>query len=106
MAAPDTSWPPLLVFPEGTTTNNRFMMPFRTGALLTPSRHQLVYIRYCNPAFSPTWEAVPFWVSLLGIMTQWRTPVEVCPRAMPLDPCVASVNHLSSVIVPEYSVIF
>eukprot|EP00667_Euglena_gracilis_P014187 EG_transcript_14680 len=77
MAAGTARYPPLAVFAEGTTTNNRYLLPFRTGALRTPGRVHLVHLRWGNGCFSPAWEAVPFWVSFLGIMTQWATRVEV-----------------------------
>ena len=37
---------PMLLFPEGTTTNGRFMLPFRTGAFLAGQPLQPVVIRY------------------------------------------------------------
>jgi len=77
MATERQRYPPLLVFPEGTTTNNRCMMPFKTGALRASGRFHLMFIRWTNPHFSPTWEALPFLVAFLGIMTQWSNGLEV-----------------------------
>lgn len=37
---------PLLLFPEGTTTNGRFLLPFKTGAFLAGQPLQPVVIRY------------------------------------------------------------
>lgn len=37
---------PLLLFPEGTTTNGRFLLPFKTGAFLAGLPLQPVVIRY------------------------------------------------------------
>eukprot|EP00667_Euglena_gracilis_P021214 EG_transcript_23195 len=77
MAEGKCPYPPLAVFAEGTTTNNRFMMPFRTGALRSPGCFHTMYLKWDNPCFSPTWEALPFALSFFGIMTQWSTGVEV-----------------------------
>ncbi len=37
---------PLLLFPEGTTTNGRYLLPFKTGAFLAGEPVQPVVIRY------------------------------------------------------------
>jgi lysophosphatidylcholine acyltransferase/lyso-PAF acetyltransferase len=37
---------PLLLFPEGTTTNGRHLLPFKTGAFLAGQPLQPVVIRY------------------------------------------------------------
>ena len=37
---------PLLLFPEGTTTNGRFLLPFKTGAFLAGQPLQPVVLRY------------------------------------------------------------
>lgn len=37
---------PLLLFPEGTTTNGRYLLPFKTGAFLAGQPLQPVVIRY------------------------------------------------------------
>lgn len=37
---------PLLLFPEGTTTNGRFLLPFKTGAFLAGLPLQPVVIQY------------------------------------------------------------
>ncbi len=37
---------PMLLFPEGTTTNGRFMLPFKSGAFLAGAPLQPVVLRY------------------------------------------------------------
>jgi lysophosphatidylcholine acyltransferase/lyso-PAF acetyltransferase len=37
---------PLLLFPEGTTTNGRYLLPFKTGAFLAGEPLRPVVIRY------------------------------------------------------------
>lgn len=50
---------PLLLFPEGTTTNGRFLLPFKTGAFLAGQPLQPVVIRYGEDRVSPAWEMIP-----------------------------------------------
>jgi len=50
---------PLLLFPEGTTTNGVFMLPFKTGAFLAGVPLQPVIIQYHTNRVSPSWEAIP-----------------------------------------------
>lgn len=49
---------PLLLFPEGTTTNGRYLLPFKTGAFLAGEPLQPVVIRYGEGGFSPCWEMI------------------------------------------------
>ena len=55
--APD-SCPQLLLFPEGTTTNGDFLLPFKTGAFLTGAPVQPVLLRYRWRRFSMAWETI------------------------------------------------
>jgi lysophosphatidylcholine acyltransferase/lyso-PAF acetyltransferase len=57
-AADPSAVPPLLLFPEGTTTNGAFLLPFKTGAFLTGHPVQPVLLRYRWRRFSPAWETV------------------------------------------------
>lgn len=50
---------PLLLFPEGTTTNGRYLLPFKTGAFLAGQPLQPVVIRYGEDRVSPAWEMIP-----------------------------------------------
>lgn len=49
---------PLLVFPEGTTTNGRFLLPFRTGAFLAGAPVQPVIVSYRRTRVNPAWETI------------------------------------------------
>jgi lysophosphatidylcholine acyltransferase/lyso-PAF acetyltransferase len=51
-------WPPLLMFPEGTTTNGAFMTVFRSGAFVSGRPVQPVSIRYPFKHFSPAYESM------------------------------------------------
>ena len=57
-ASDPASCPPLLLFPEGTTTNGNFLLPFKTGACLTGAPVQPVLLRYRWRRFSPAWETI------------------------------------------------
>ncbi|KAJ8908274.1 hypothetical protein NDN08_008365 [Rhodosorus marinus] len=67
---------PLHLFPEGTTSNGEFLLPFKTGGFVSGTPVQPVIIRYPFESFSPAYEspfAVPFIISLLS---QWQNHVE------------------------------
>ena len=49
---------PLLLFPEGTTTNGKYLLPFKSGAFLTGAPVQPVLLRYRWRRFSPAWETI------------------------------------------------
>jgi lysophosphatidylcholine acyltransferase/lyso-PAF acetyltransferase len=49
---------PMLLFPEGTTTNGHYMLQFRKGAFLAGLPLQPVIIRYKVGRFSPSWETI------------------------------------------------
>lgn len=49
---------PMLLFPEGTTTNGHYMLPFKTGAFLAGASLQPVIIRYHTGRFSVAWETI------------------------------------------------
>ncbi len=55
-AADPWGGPPLLLFPEGTTQNGDFLLPFKTGAFLTGAPVQPVLLRYRWRRFSPAYE--------------------------------------------------
>lgn len=49
---------PMLLFPEGTTTNGRYLLPFRTGAFLAGCPLKPVIIQYNTRHVSPCWECI------------------------------------------------
>ena len=57
-ARDSSSTQPLLLFPEGTTTNGRYLLPFKSGAFLTGAPVQPVLLRYRWRRFSPAWETI------------------------------------------------
>ncbi|KAK9917469.1 hypothetical protein WJX75_004699 [Coccomyxa subellipsoidea] len=49
---------PMLLFPEGTTTNGDFLLPFKTGAFLAGAPVQPVILKYGKGRVSPAWESI------------------------------------------------
>jgi lysophosphatidylcholine acyltransferase/lyso-PAF acetyltransferase len=49
---------PILLFPEGTTTNGNFLLPFRTGAFIAGVPVQPTIIKYGPSRVSPAWETI------------------------------------------------
>lgn len=50
---------PMLLFPEGTTTNGKYLLPFKTGAFLAGVPLQPVVLRYGTGRVSPSWDTIP-----------------------------------------------
>ena len=51
-------WLVLYIYPEGTTTNGFYLLPFKTGAFLAGTPIQPVILRYPYIHFSPAWETI------------------------------------------------
>lgn len=84
-AGPD-AYPPLYVFPEGTTSNGRRIMAFKSGAFVPGEPITAVVLRYPHRpgGLSPSYESVHAGRHLLDVMTNW-------------------VNHLSVHWLPTYA---
>ncbi|KQK04107.1 lysophospholipid acyltransferase LPEAT1 isoform X2 [Brachypodium distachyon] len=54
----DNNSPMVLLFPEGTTTNGDYLLPFKTGAFLARAPVQPVILRYPYKRFSPAWDSM------------------------------------------------
>ncbi|GMH43522.1 hypothetical protein BSKO_11444 [Bryopsis sp. KO-2023] len=48
----------MLLFPEGTTTNGNYLLPFKTGAFLAGVPVQPTIIKYTSKWMSPAWETI------------------------------------------------
>lgn len=49
---------PMLLFPEATTTNGKYLLPFKTGAFLAGCPLRPVIIQYKVNHISPCWESI------------------------------------------------
>ena len=72
-----TTWGPLWAFPEGTTTNNAYLLPFKTGAFLSGVPVQPVLLRYGSSPFSPAFETIHVVRSVFLVLSQPRVTVTV-----------------------------
>lgn len=69
---------PLVIFPEGTTTNGKYLLPFHRGAFLAGKPVQPVSVRYSGyDSFSPSWETCSIRNHLFGILANTRADVHV-----------------------------
>ncbi|XWS25728.1 hypothetical protein CRYUN_Cryun27aG0092600 [Craigia yunnanensis] len=66
------SAPMMMLFPEGTTTNGDFLLPFKTGAFLARAPVVPVILRYPYQRFSPAWDSIS---ALVNHMEVTRFPV-------------------------------
>ncbi|CAN8076444.1 unnamed protein product [Agarophyton chilense] len=62
--------PPVAIFPEGTTTNGRYLLSFKTGAFLAGLPVAPILIQYKYKWFSPTYESIHTQPYLIGILSQ------------------------------------
>lgn len=52
------SAPMMMLFPEGTTTNGDYILPFKTGAFLAKAPVHPVILKYPYERFSPAWDSI------------------------------------------------
>eukprot|EP01119_Soliformovum_irregulare_P024374 TRINITY_DN8723_c0_g1_i2.p1 TRINITY_DN8723_c0_g1~~TRINITY_DN8723_c0_g1_i2.p1 ORF type:complete len:201 (-),score=31.61 TRINITY_DN8723_c0_g1_i2:93-695(-) len=70
-------YPPLLIFPEGTTTNGSSLIRFRTGAFIARQPIQPIVLRYKYNWVSPTWETIPFPLYIFQMLTQLTHRIDI-----------------------------
>jgi lysophosphatidylcholine acyltransferase/lyso-PAF acetyltransferase len=90
---------PMLLFPEGTTTNGRYLLPFRTGAFLAGSPVQPVVLEYHEGRVSPAWESMDalhhVWLILtipIHRVTAIQLPVYTPSKEEVADPTLYASN--------------
>ncbi|XP_042418974.1 lysophospholipid acyltransferase LPEAT1-like [Zingiber officinale] len=54
----DSLCPMMLLFPEGTTTNGDYLLPFKSGAFLAKAPVFPVILKYPYGRFSPAWDSI------------------------------------------------
>ncbi|CAM0881068.1 unnamed protein product [Alopecurus aequalis] len=69
--------PMLLLFPEGTTTNGDYLLPFKTGAFLARAPVQPVILRYPYTRFSPAWDSMDGARHVFLLLCQFANYMEV-----------------------------
>ncbi|KIY98806.1 lysophosphatidylcholine acyltransferase/ lyso-PAF acetyltransferase [Monoraphidium neglectum] len=68
-AHPEEEHRPMLLFPEGTTSNGTSLLPFKTGAFLAGVPVQPVIIKYGEGPVSPAWESISALRHMLLMLT-------------------------------------
>ncbi|KAJ7966723.1 Lysophospholipid acyltransferase [Quillaja saponaria] len=71
------SAPIMMLFPEGTTTNGDFLLPFKTGAFLAKTPVLPVILRYPYQRFSPAWDSISGVRHVIFLLCQFVNHIEV-----------------------------
>ncbi|XWS25729.1 hypothetical protein CRYUN_Cryun27aG0092600 [Craigia yunnanensis] len=71
------SAPMMMLFPEGTTTNGDFLLPFKTGAFLARAPVVPVILRYPYQRFSPAWDSISAVRHVVFLLCQLVNHMEV-----------------------------
>ncbi|XP_020205244.1 lysophospholipid acyltransferase LPEAT1 isoform X2 [Cajanus cajan] len=73
----NTSAPIMMLFPEGTTTNGEFLLPFKTGGFLAKAPVLPVILSYHYQRFNPAWESISGVRHVIFILCQFVNYMEV-----------------------------
>ncbi|GAB2291315.1 Lysophospholipid acyltransferase lpeat1 [Dionaea muscipula] len=69
--------PLMMLFPEGTTTNGDFLLPFKTGAFWAKAPVLPVILRYPYQRFSPAWDSISGFRHVILLLCQFANYMEV-----------------------------
>ncbi|XP_072983319.1 lysophospholipid acyltransferase LPEAT1-like isoform X1 [Typha latifolia] len=69
--------PMMMLFPEGTTTNGDYLLPFKTGAFLAKAPVLPLILRYPYKRFSPAWDSISGMRHVLLLLCQFMNHIEV-----------------------------
>ncbi|KAL1534880.1 Lysophospholipid acyltransferase lpeat1 [Salvia divinorum] len=69
--------PKMLLFPEGTTTNGDYLLPFKSGAFLAKAPVVPVILRYPYQRFSPAWDSISGVRHVILLLCQFVNYIEV-----------------------------
>ncbi|GAV59624.1 Acyltransferase domain-containing protein [Cephalotus follicularis] len=72
-----SSAPMMMLFPEGTTTNGDYLLPFKTGAFLARAPVLPVILRYPYQRFSPAWDSISGARHVIFLLCQFVNHIEV-----------------------------
>ncbi|KAG0578501.1 hypothetical protein KC19_4G027700 [Ceratodon purpureus] len=91
--AMDNKWPHVMLFPEGTTTNGRAIISFKTGAFSPGLPVQPMVVRYPHKYVNPCWcDQGGLLMILFQLMTQFINFMEV--EYLPvMKPTVKEMKH-------------
>ncbi|KAE9586764.1 hypothetical protein Lal_00004820 [Lupinus albus] len=71
------SAPLMMLFPEGTTTNGDFLLPFKTGGFLAQAPVLPVILKYPYQRFSPAWDTISGVRHVIFLLCQFVNYMEV-----------------------------
>ncbi|XP_039023008.1 lysophospholipid acyltransferase LPEAT1-like [Hibiscus syriacus] len=71
------SAPMMMLFPEGTTTNGDYLLPFKTGAFLAGAPVVPVILKYPYQRFSPAWDTITGVRHVVLLLCQFINHMEV-----------------------------
>ncbi|KAJ1419723.1 Phospholipid/glycerol acyltransferase [Sesbania bispinosa] len=71
------SAPIMMLFPEGTTTNGEFLLPFKTGGFLANAPVLPVLLSYHYQRFSPAWDSISGVRHVIFLLCQFVNYMEV-----------------------------
>uniref|UniRef100_A0A0E0JHM7 Phospholipid/glycerol acyltransferase domain-containing protein n=1 Tax=Oryza punctata TaxID=4537 RepID=A0A0E0JHM7_ORYPU len=101
----------MLLFPEGTTTNGDYLLPFRTGAFLARVPVQPVILRYPYTMFSPAWDSMDGARHVFLLLCQFVNYIEVvrlpvyCPSEQEKEDPKLYANNVRKLIATEGNLI-
>ncbi|XP_043709452.1 lysophospholipid acyltransferase LPEAT1-like isoform X2 [Telopea speciosissima] len=103
--------PMIMLFPEGTTTNGDFLLPFKTGAFLSKSPVLPVILRYPYRRFSPAWDSISGVRHVILLLCQFVNHIEVtrlpvyCPSEQEKEDPKLYANNVRKLMANEGNLI-
>jgi len=91
---------PIVIFPEGTTTNGSYLLPFRTGAFAAGVPIQPIHLEFPFRRLNPAWESIGFWRHILFFFAQpsHEATVTILPPLMPHNDAAKFANEARTAI--------
>jgi len=99
--------PMMLLFPEGTTTNGDFLLPFKTGAFLARTPVLPVILKYPYQRFSPAWDTISGVRHVVLLLCQFVNYLEVtrlpiyCPSEKEKNDAKLYANNVRKLMAVE-----
>jgi lysophosphatidylcholine acyltransferase/lyso-PAF acetyltransferase len=80
-------YPPICIFPEGGTTNGKYLMQFKRGAFASLRAVKPVVLRYVWSSLSVAWDVIPFLPLAIMMFSRFYTRCDVIelPTFVPND---------------------
>lgn len=70
-------YPPILIYPEGTTADGKNIITFKKGAFCTFAPVRIMVLQYPKETFSPAYDNLDFHVIFLGMLSQFYNRIIV-----------------------------